>query len=157
VQRDWIGGFVSKFIERKFILRDSDVLSLAIAAATCAPTGIEMVLREPVKARKLDQNALYWAGPLKDIAEQAWLCGQKYADLVWHEHFKREFLPDEDEPNIAELVKSPEKYRKWAAMPNGVGVCIGSTTELTVKGFSQYLEQVHAFGASLGVMFMAKS
>jgi len=148
---------VSKFIERKFILCNSDVLNLAIAAATCAPSGIEMVLREPVKARKLDQNALYWAGPLKDIAEQAWLDGHKYADIVWHEHFKREFLPDEDEINIAELVKNPEKYSKWGAMPNGVGFCMASTTDLTVKGFSQYLEQVHAFGASLGVLFHVRA
>lgn len=146
---------MSKFITRNIILLDDDRRNIAIAAVTNAPAGIECVLREPVKARKLDQNALYWSGPLKNIADQAWLCGQKYADIVWHEHLKREFLPDEDEPDLALLVKSPETYRKWAAMPNGVGVCIGSTTELTVKGFSLYLEQVHAFGASLGVMFSA--
>lgn len=146
---------MSKFITRNIILLDDARRSIAIAAVTNAPAGIECVLREPVKVRKQDQNSLYWAGPLKDIANQAWLCGQKYADIVWHEHLKREFLPDEDDPDLAMLVKSPEKYRKWAAMPNGVGVCIGSTTELTVKGFSLYLEQVHAFGASLGVLFSA--
>jgi hypothetical protein len=30
---------------------------------------------------------------------------------------------------------------------------VGSTTDLTVYGFSQYLEQVTAHGASLGVQF----
>ena len=32
---------------------------------------------------------------------------------------------------------------------------VGSTTQLTVRGFSDFLEQVFAFGSSLGVQFSA--
>lgn len=111
---------------------------------------LELVAREEVKARKPDQNALMWVGPLADIAEQAYVNGRTYSAAVWHEHFKAEFLPEEFD---AELCK--EGYRKYDYTPAGDRVLIGSTTELTIKGFAQYLEQVIAFGASLGVQFHA--
>src|SRR3990167_3483187 len=49
---------------------------------------IEVVVREPVKARGLDANARMWVGPLKDIAEQCYVNGRTYSAEVWHEHFK---------------------------------------------------------------------
>jgi hypothetical protein len=67
--------------------------------------------------------------------------------------FKSEFLFEEDAADLHELVKDPFKWKKWDYTPNGDRILVGSTTDLTVKGFSQYLEQVHAFGSSLGVMF----
>lgn len=112
---------------------------------------IEVVFREEQKIRKPDANALMWVGPLKDISEQAWVNGRQFSDKVWHEHFKREFLPEDDDPNIEELAK--DGYRKWDICVTGERVLVGSTTELTRKGFSIYLQQVEAFGASLGVMF----
>ena len=112
---------------------------------------IEIVFREKQKIRKPDANALMWVGPLKDISEQAWVNGRQFSDEVWHEHFKREFLPEDDDPNIEELAK--DGYRKWDIGVTGERVLVGSTTELTRKGFSIYLQQVEAFGASLGVMF----
>lgn len=148
---------MSKFITRNIILLDDDRRNIAIAAITNAPSGIECVLREQVKARKLDQNALMWVGPLADISAQAWVANRTYSDTVWHKQFKAEYLPEEDAPDLHELVKDPFKYRKWDWTPKGERVCVGSTTDLTVKGFSQYLEQVYAFGASLGVLFSAGS
>lgn len=113
---------------------------------------LEVVIREEKKARKLDQNALYWAGPLRDIAEQAWVRGRQYSAEVFHEYFKREFLPDPDHSDFDDThVK--DGYRKWADMPNGMRVLVGSTTKLTVRGMSAYLEQVYAAGANLGVQF----
>jgi hypothetical protein len=61
------------------------------------------------------------------------------------------FLPEDNDLEIEDLAKSG--YQKWAIDPMGNKVLIGSTTQLTKKGFSQYLEQIHAYGASLGVMF----
>lgn len=109
---------------------------------------LEIVIREEVKARKPDQNALMWVGPLADIAEQAYVNGRTYSAEVWHQYFKAEFLPEEFDPELCK-----EGYQKWDFKPNGERVLIGSTTELTVKGFAQYLEQVFAYGASVGVQF----
>jgi len=112
---------------------------------------IEVIIREPVKARGMDQNALMWVGPLADIAAQAWVDGRQFSADVWHEHFKREYLPEEFDP---ELTK--EGYRKWDYTPAGERVLVGSTTQLTKRGFSQYLEQIEADGAGMGVQFGAR-
>ena len=125
-----------------------------------AKAPLEVVFREPVKARSLDQNALYWSGPLRDIEEQAWLTGRQFTAAVWHEYFKEQYLPDEAElqpDELAKHVKDPEKYRKWDVSPSGRRVLVGSTTELTKAGFSEYLEQVMAEGADLGVRFTARA
>lgn len=107
-----------------------------------------VTIAEEIKARKPDQNALMWAGPLKDISEQAYVGGRTYSAEIWAEQFKREFLPDAHEEGITR-----DGYQKWALTPMGHRVLIGSTTQLTVKGFALYLQQVEAFGAGLGVMF----
>lgn len=144
------------FTLRKIVLRGSEQVERAIALLRSVPIDdkkpLEVVVREEVKARKLDQNALMWVGPLKDIAEQAWVDQRQYSDAVWHHHFKELFLPDEYD---AELCKD-ESYRKWVEGIDGEPVLVGSTTDLTIKGFAQYLEQVYAFGANLGVEFHTK-
>jgi len=143
-----------KFTERKIRLVGAQQRDSAIALLNNIPLDsekpLEVVLREEVKARKLDQNTLMWVGPLKDIEQQAWSNGRQYSAVVWHEYFKEQFLPEEFD---LELTK--EGYQKYDFTPDGVRVLVGSTTELTIKGFSQYLEQVHAFGANLGVLFHA--
>ena len=111
---------------------------------------LEVLIREEVKARKLDQNALMWRGPLFDISEQAYVSGRTYSAEVWHEQFKIEHLPEEFDPELCK-----EGYRKWDITPRGGRILVGSTTDLTVKGFSEYLEKIHADGASLGVDFHA--
>jgi hypothetical protein len=119
---------------------------------------MEVVIRPVTKARSLDANAAMWAGPLKDIAEQAWVEGRQYSAEVWHEYCKRKYLPDETvmfSEELAKHVKAPDIYRKWAIDPGGNRVLIGSTTQLTPFGFSEYLTQVEAYGASMGVQFTA--
>ena len=130
----------------------------AINAISNLPVGqnLEVVIRETVKARTPDQNALMHAGPLNDIAQQAWVNGRQFDALVWHEFMKEQHLPDEFiEPNIHELVKNIEKYQKWAIDPAGKRRLVGSTTQLSKRGFGIYLEQIYAYGASLGVQFTA--
>lgn len=116
---------------------------------------IEVVIQEEQRRRSLDQNAAYHAGPLRDIEQQAWIDGRQYSAKVLHEHFKAEFLPEEDDPELVDLVKDWHTYRKWDFTPKGDRICVGSTTELTPRGFGLYMEQVFAFGAQNGVMFSA--
>jgi len=109
---------------------------------------LELVIREEVKPRKLDQNALMWVGQLADIAAQAYVNGRTYSEEVWHEEFKRMYLPEEFDPELC-----LHGYQKWDYTPSSRRVLIGSTTKLTVKGFAQYLTQVESYGANLGVQF----
>lgn len=115
---------------------------------------LEIVVREKQRVRKLDQNALYHAGPLKDIAEQAYIDGQRFSAKAYHFMFKREFLPEDTAPEADPangMVK--DGYVKWTPTLDGTPVLVGSTTQLTVRGFSIFLEQVFAFGGNLGVEF----
>lgn len=144
-----------KFEQRRIRLIGQEQVERAIAVLRNAPIDskkpLEMLLREEVKARKPDQNALMWAGPLKDIAEQAWIEGRQHSAIIWHEYFKRHLLPDQYDP---ELCRN-ENYVKWDFDPGGDRVLAASSTDLTVKGFAEYIEQIHAFGASLGVQYSA--
>lgn len=146
------------FVTRPFRLIGNTQLASVLALLRNIPLDadnpLELIVREPIKTRKLTANAAMWAGPLKDIAEQAYLAGRKYSELVWHEYFKGQFLPDENAPDFdSSHVK--EGYRKYDFDPAGERVLVGSTTELTRKGFAIYRLQLEAFGANLGVMFSA--
>ncbi len=90
-----------------------------------------------------------WVGPLKDISEQCYVEGRSYSVLIWNEHFKGLYLPEEYDP---ELCKK-ETYKKWDYKPDGARILVGSSTELTIKGFAQYLTEIYAFGGNLGVEF----
>lgn len=146
----------SGFKTRNIVVTDEERRTLAINLVKNVPLGVEIIARKYAKIRTLDQSAMYFAGPIKDISDQAWIDGKQFSKEAIHEHCKREFLPENDDPELEELVKNVETYRKWTALPNGTIVCTGSTTELTTKGFSRYLDQVHALGAGLGVMFSAR-
>jgi hypothetical protein len=145
----------TSFTERPFFLLNEDIRQRAIAAIYHAPIDplrpLQVVIREAPKKRKLDQNALFWAGPLRDISEQAWLDGRQFSAEVWATFFKRLLLPEENDPALC-----LESYKKWDIDPAGERVLIGSTTQLTVAGFAQYIEAVTAFGAEVGVMFHIK-
>lgn len=142
------------FQRRIILLRTEQQREQALALVKNLPLDekkpLELVVGEHKPPRKLDQNALYHAGPLKDCAEQIWLEGKQYTADVLHHYFKVQFLPEEY--NEEECLK---KYEKWSYDPAGERVLVGSTTQLTVRGFSNFLEQVYAFGASLGVNFTA--
>ena len=109
---------------------------------------LEIIIREEQKGRSLSANALMWAGPLNDIASQAWVHGRQYSALIWHEYFKEKFLPD-----FPDLTQVKEGYRKYEETPDGRRVLIGSTQKLTKHGFSLYMEQIYAYGSELGVKF----
>lgn len=109
------------------------------------------MIQEQPKQRGPTQNALMWTGPLADISAQCWVSGRRFSDVVWHEYFKAQYLPEQYDPELC----LRDDYTKWDFDPAGNRVLVGSTTELTVKGFAQYLEQIFAHGANNGVEFSA--
>lgn len=93
--------------------------------------------------RSVQQNKFYWGVVLKEISEQAGIGGQKYAADAWHELFKRQFL-----------ARKVKKVAVAGRRRKVVSVSLGSTTDLSVRAMSRYLEEVQAFAASdLGVQF----
>lgn len=143
-----------KFEQRKFRASSRKIIDGAIALLQNLPVDpdrpLEIVVREEVRRRHLDQNAMMWAGPIADCTAQIFVEGRQYSPEVWHEQFKQSFLPEAFDPELTR-----EGYIKWDFMPNGDRVLVGSTADLTVKGFAQYIEQIHAFGAEWGVKFHA--
>lgn len=134
------------------LLRGPEQIERAIALIGNVPMDdkrpLELVVREEVKARKPDQNALMWAGPLKDIADQVWVGRRQFSEDVWNEHLKELYLPEEFDPELCK-----EGYEKWGFTPSGKRALTGSSKDLTIKGFAQYLDQIHAFGGNQGVEF----
>lgn len=145
-----------KFQTRQILLRSSvqheTLLNLINSLPLDDEHPLEVVVREPVKVRVLSQNNLMWVGPLADIAEQAYVGGRNYTPEIWHEFFKATFLPETHDPEYTK-----DGYIKWDYTPAGERVLIGSTTQLTKLGFSDYLEQIMAYGSSLGVLFGERS
>lgn len=143
-------------MDRTFVL-DSEIRVEAAARFIAAnwrqmlAAGHAMALRcyEHKEQRTREQQSLMWIR-VGEIAAQAWVGGRQYSDEVWHEQLKREYLPDEEGPTK----RCRKGYRKWDVMPSGERVLVGSTTQLTTFGMSEYMDQVMAYGAiDLGVRF----
>ena len=114
------------------------------------PTDGSMVvtIKPYSKRRTSEQNRLQWAGMLGDIAKQAQIAGRFFSEQVWHEHCKERFLPDVHVDGI-----TLKNYVKWIEMPSGNLKMVGSTTQLTTKGMTDYLDQCYALGCEMGVRF----
>ena len=141
-----------KYPARKILLRSEIQRDLAINVLKNAPLDekkpLVFRLSENSLTRSQQQNALMWAGPLKDIATQAFLDGRTYGAEIWHYFFKKKFLPEAYDPE-----RTQEGYVKYIFGVDGEPILVGSTTQLKKLGFSEYLEQIYAFGADLGVQF----
>jgi hypothetical protein len=145
-----------EFKTRRFYLMGEPQLMRVLACLRHVPLDqarpLEVVIQERDETRGNNANALMWAGPLKDISRQAWMMvdgvSRRYREEIWHEYFKREYLPEQYTPGITR-----KGYVKWALDPAGNRVLVGSTTQLTKKGFAEYLTQIEAHGANLGVEF----
>jgi len=140
---------MTEYETRSIILIGEQQRKLAKSLIDNAPYDIEVVLKQKGKKRTNDQNKLMWSGMIGDFTKQGWLNGRQYNTKTWHEFLKREYLPEHEDPGITR-----NGYKKWDELPNGELILTGSTTGLTTKGFSQYLEQCYAFGSQeLGIRF----
>jgi len=98
-----------------------------------APDGYVLEVRPP--KRSLDSNRYYWA-VLGDISEQM-VVGKAYEPSIWHFYFKQLFLPD--------LMQE---------LPDGsLSIVPPSSTKLTQKEFSEYLEKVVKWALEHDVKF----
>lgn len=144
--------------QRQFRLVSEQVRETLLNAVRNLPIDelrpIQIVFREEKVARGLGQNAVYWC-LINEIASQAWIEGRQYSADVLHEYIKRNLLPEDDPAPDPEEVR--DGYQKWQIDPAGERVLVGSTTMLTVKGFSNLLTAIEAFGGALGVQFSTRS
>lgn len=129
-------------IRRTFILRGPEQAKLLQAflkanAAGCAQAGrpMSVTVAEHKAKRSNEANARYWA-MLGEIAEQAFVNGQRFSNESWHEHFARMYIGCEE-------------------LPSGDLKALSSTT-LNVEQFGNYMAKIEAFAATdLGVQFLA--
>jgi hypothetical protein len=113
--------------------------------------GMEVVIQKHVKKRTNGQNRYQWTAILGDISRQVRIDGKGFTPVIWHEHLKGLFLPDE----ASEELTLPD-YVKWAEMPDGTLKMVGSTAKLTTMGMSIYFEQLYAYAVTeLDVRFTA--
>lgn len=131
---------------RTIILRSDLIREAAMKAVASLPLDptFEIEIREHKTRRNNDQNSRMWVR-LNEIASQAWIQGRQYDADTLHEYCKREFLPETCYQGVS----------KWTVLPNGERALRMSTGHLTVSEFADYLTQIEAFGAELGVLFSA--
>ena len=136
-------------MNRKFILEAySDIeLLLKFLRSNClsmAKQGrfLQVLVSEYKAKRSTDANSRYWA-ILSEIAEQAWVGGRTYSPEVWHVFLKQEYLPETCAKGVA----------KWDYLPDDTRTLLMHSTDLNTSEFSDYMAQVEAHGASLGVKF----
>ncbi len=135
------------FEKRSFILSEHSI-GAVYKAINEAPNGVQVILQEPEKKRTKEVNSYAWAVMLRDFEEQGFINGRNFSKAAWHEYLKAEFLPDEPEDGI-----TLKGYKKWEESPGGNMVNVGSTTQLTSRGFADYLERCFAFGSELQIKF----
>lgn len=136
---------MSETLYRSFLLRSPDTWRLVLdfvrsnaQAFIDRGTPLRIIITSEQQKRTPEQNRFYFGVVLKTIAEQAWIEGTQYSADVWHEHLAEKFCP-----------------RVEFLLPYGeVRTRRKSTTEMTVKEFSDYVTTVQAHaGTELGVSF----
>lgn len=147
------------FNTRVFHLRNQTVIDNLCKTIINLPVDYDWPLMVTIekhrKTRTKEQNALMWGHRLKMIADQVWVLGKQFDSDVWHEQFKRKFLPEFGCQDYDKLVT--KGYRKWVELPDRTRDCIGSTTQLTTLGMTKYLEECDAFAITeLGVCYDAQ-
>ena len=74
-----------KIVQRVFVFNRAAVQSNCIMLLRNLPVdgSVEIVIRKASKVRSPDQNSAMWAGPLRDIEEQAFVKGWQFKEDVW--------------------------------------------------------------------------
>jgi hypothetical protein len=150
--RDFIGVdtdmSLQRSLHREFKIMGETSLYQAVNFITAnwkglleADAPLFLIVTNAEEKRRSQQNKYYWAVVIRSIAEQAWVNGRKHDSESWHEYFARAY-----------------GIQKDVVMPDGnIAIKRLSTTEMTVKEFSEYTEKVTVYGATeLSVRFPAE-
>lgn len=135
-------------------LTSKSIMQSAIAMLNNMPLDgtMECDLRPYKKPSSDQQRRRMFGYVVGEIAAQAWLQGKQYSQEVWHEYLKAKFLPEAFKEGITR-----EGYVKYLEMPDGGIKMVGSTTQLTTLGHTNYVTECEAFAAQeLGVRFSAE-
>lgn len=135
-------------MNRQFVLRDRAHIETMLAfirqnwrAMSEAGKPLAATLAPYSKPRSSEQNALMWVW-LAVIAEHAWTAGRRFDADTWHEHMKREHLPE----------RTAKGKEKWRILPTGERVLALSTTDLSTAEMSDYMNRLEAYAVTeLGV------
>jgi hypothetical protein len=103
-----------------------------------AGTPIFLIVSSAEEKRRAAQNRYYWKIIIGSIVEQAWIHGKQFHADVWHEFCATKF-----------------GIHKELTLPDGRIILKRlSTSEMSVRDFSEYIEKCAAYGAQeLAVRF----
>lgn len=138
---------MSSDLRRTFILRGEDQARALNAflkqnakamAEQDKPLEVRVTVWKPKASDS--QRALIWIIN-EQIAQQAWVRGQQFSAETWHEHCKRELLPEETASGI----------KKWRITPTGERELNMSTEHLNREEKTAYISALLALAAEHGV------
>lgn len=134
-------------LSRTFVLRNADNAKalhnfLKQNASAMSDQGQPLEVRVSVwKPRASDaQRSLIWVIN-QQIADNAWVAGRRYDAESWHEHAKRELLPEVTNKGV----------KKWRVLASEERVLNMSTEHLDREEKTEYIDKLLAFAGSLGV------
>lgn len=101
---------------------------------------LHVIISSAQEKRRAQQNKYYWRVVIQSIASQAWVEGRQFSEEAWHEYMADRY-----------------GIKRDITLPDGSIVLKRlSTTEMTVKDFSEYTTKCEAYGAlELGIKFPA--
>lgn len=106
-----------------------------------ANTPLRLIITTQEEKRREAQNRYYWRGVIQQISEQVWVDGRQYSKEVWHEHLAGMF-------GVMKELEMPDGSKRLVRK---------STTDMSVKEFSHYIEECTAFAAmEYGVRFFVQ-
>lgn len=110
-------------------------------------TPLRVMVAEKRASRRVELNALMWAGVLDQIARQACPAGQWGSAEAWHELLKRECLPETCAKGVD----------KWQYHADDTRTLRMGTSDLDDDEFADYLLAIQGHAASeWGVVFTEK-
>lgn len=115
-------------METQFYLKDADIFTRLVSYLKNTPWPLVISIKLAKKKRSLPQNKLYWVW-LRDLSPHT-----GYTDEELHTLFKVRFL------GMDKLTFLNEEY----LVPR-------STTKLTTKEFSEYMDKIYAAAHEIGV------
>jgi hypothetical protein len=126
---------------------EQELLTLIPTLPIDKETPLQVCIRELVHDRTLEQNKLYHA-IIADMADQLWIDKKRYLPDVWSHYMKELYLPEFPESGITRAA-----YKKWMVTLTGERILSGSTTDLKIKGMTEFISKVTLYAAEHSVVF----